>query len=180
MKPPACTNPQHPAGRSKDMLFLEEKDSAYVFACAGCKDVNKKLSVQVVTSAAMKRAVRGQLKAQGKLMTGPPVMREPQMRRQRRKIPVIWDSGKRRSVDGRYELVLYRELGNGDLQVQMAVNGKLAPMMDDHIASREEYPSDTAYFARVAESSELMIHLYGDARNPLSEAEVQQRQTETY
>ena len=163
------------------MMFLEEKDGVYVFGCQGCKDVNKRLSVRMVSSAAMKRAVRGQLRKEGRLLTGPPPVRHPQMQGQRRTRAISeWDAEHRRSKDGRYELVQYRTLSDGNIQVQMAVDGKLAPMMDDHIASREEYPSDVAYFSRVAESSELMIHLYGDARHPLSDDEIQQRQQMTF
>jgi len=178
-KLPECRNPQHPFGMPKQMIFLEEKDNALVFACQACKDVNRKLSVQIITTTAYKRAVRKQLQAQGHLMTKPPEIRHPQMR-QAPKYRMEWDEERRRSKDGRFELVTYRNLGNGDLQVQMAVDGVLAPMMDDHIASREKYPTDREYFARIAESSELMIHLYGDARQPLSEEEVQQRQQQAF
>jgi hypothetical protein len=177
MKTPMCRNPQHPLGRDKTMFFLEEREGAYVFACQACKDVNRKMSIQVFTKPALKRMVRDTLRSEGRLLRMPPPVRKPQMCRQRHK-RIEWDG--RRSTDGRYELILYRTLGNGDLQVQMAIDGNLCPMMDDHIASREEYPDDSSYFSRVAESSELMLHLYGDARNPLSEDEIRQRQQMTF
>jgi hypothetical protein len=178
-KLPECRNPQHPAGMPKQMIFLEEKDNALVFACQACKDVNRKLSVQIVTTQAYKRVVHQQLKAQGRLMTKPPEIRRPQMCAPP-KMRMEWDSDHRRSKDGKYELVTYRDLGEGNLQIQMAVDGVLAPMMDDHIASREQYPTDQEYFTRLAQASELMIHLYGDARSPLSEDEVQQRQQQGF
>jgi len=77
-------------------------------------------------------------------------------------------------------LVVYRDLGDGDLQIQMAIDGVLAPMMDDHKQTRERFNSDKEYFAHVARQSELLIHLYGDARNPLPEEEVLRRSQEAF
>jgi hypothetical protein len=91
-----------------------------------------------------------------------------------------WDSEHNRTKDGKYELVEYRQLGNGAVQIQMAVGGKLCPQMDDHIASREEFRTEEAYWRRVARGSETMLHLYGDPRNPLSPEESAQREKETY
>jgi len=162
-----------------EMRFLEEQGGVNVYACQVCKDVNKKLSVQMVSSAALKKMTRDKLRAEGRLMTEKPKTINPQMQGQKKQL-IEWDDRNRRSKDGKYELVVYRDMGFGELQVQMAVNGVLAPMMDDHIASREQYQTDQQYFSRLAESSELMIHLYGDARYPLSEQEVQQRQQMTY
>lgn len=65
------------------------------------------------------------------------------------------------------DLVHYRNLGNGDLQIQVAVKGSLAPMIDDHVSSRERYSSDEEYFAWIGRQSEALIHVLGDARNPL-------------
>jgi hypothetical protein len=181
MNVPKCKNPQHPLGAPMEMRFLEEQGGVNVYACQACKDINKKLSVQMVSSAALKKMTRDNLRQQGRLMTEKPKPIAPQMRGGPQKQPLIeWDAQRRRSKDGRYELVMFRDLGHGDIQVQMAVDGKLAPMMDDHIASREQYKTDQQYFSRLAQSSELMIHLYGDARTPLSEDEVQQRQHMTY
>lgn len=80
----------------------------------------------------------------------------------------------------KYELVVYRDLGDGDLQIQMAINGTLAPMIDDHKRSLERFNSDNEYFAHVARQSELLIHLYGDARYPLPESEVLRRSQEGF
>lgn len=48
---PPCKNPHHPAGvaRDKGMVILQEEDERVVFACVPCKDIEKILSVQVVT-----------------------------------------------------------------------------------------------------------------------------------
>jgi hypothetical protein len=62
----------------------------------------------------------------------------------------------------------------------MAIDGRLCPQMDDHVASREEFPSDEAYWTRVARGSELMLHLYGDPRAPLTPEESAQREQEMY
>jgi len=176
---PDCTNPQHPYGLPRRMQFLQYRDNSYVFGCQACKDVNRKLSVRVMTDQFFKREVRRQLKKEGRLLTAPPQVRSPQMYfNQPRSIG--WDSSHRRSKDGKFELVAYRELSGGNLHIQMAVNGKLAPQMDDHVASREEFRTEEAYWTRVARASELMLHLYGDARNPLTPEESQQREGEMY
>lgn len=65
------------------------------------------------------------------------------------------------------ELVEFRELADGNLQIQLAINGVLAPAIDDHKSHREEFKSDRDYFLRMAQDSRLLIHLYGDARYPL-------------
>jgi hypothetical protein len=174
---PQCKNPQHPIGRSRTMLFLEQKDHCFVFACQACKDMNRKLSVQVLTESSFRQQVRKDLAKQGRLLTEAPPIMQPQMRSAKRP-SIDWQG--RRSRDGKYELVLYKELGEGNLQVQMAIDGRLAPMMDDHIASREEYRTDEQYFTRVAQSSELMLHLYGDARTPLTPEESSRRQGEAF
>ena len=62
----------------------------------------------------------------------------------------------------------------------MAIGGKLAPQMDDHVASREEFRTEEAYWSRVARASELMLHLYGDSRNPLTPEESAQREQQMY
>jgi hypothetical protein len=159
------------------MIYVEQKGDCFVFGCQGCMDVNRVQSIRVVTSDSFKRTVRSELHKQGRLMTEAPEIRKAQMRAPKRQ-KIEWNG--RKSKDGRFELVLYRVLGNGNLQVQMAVDGVLAPMMDDHIASREEYRTDDQYFSRIAESSQLMIHLYGDARNPLTPEQSAERQTMAY
>lgn len=78
------------------------------------------------------------------------------------------------------ELVRYAELGNGDIQVQVAVNGVLAPMIDDHKSTRERYVSDEAYFNFIAKQAEALIHLFGDARNPLPMDLILKRQEEGF
>jgi hypothetical protein len=48
---PPCKNPNHPKGvdRKKSMIVLEENADRVCFACVACKDIEKILSVQVVT-----------------------------------------------------------------------------------------------------------------------------------
>jgi len=79
-KTPLCRNPQHPAGKEKRMIFLEQKGETFVFACQACKDVNKVMSVQVVTSAALKQEIRKQLAREGKILNRPaPIVRRMPM-----------------------------------------------------------------------------------------------------
>ena len=191
---PHCTNPQHPRGMSTRMIFLETKGQSHVFACQACKDVNRKLSVRVMTDSFYKREVRKSLAAQGQVLRGPMqkrkrspfelgLMREMALdaaRAREASQRIEWDSDHRRSKDGKYELVEYKTLGNGTLRIQMAINGKLCPQMDDHIASREEFRTEEAYWTRVARGSELMLHLYGDPRNPLTPEESALREQEVY
>jgi hypothetical protein len=191
---PECTNPQHPAGLPRKMIYLQTKDHAHVFGCQACKDVNKKLSVRVMTDQFFKREVRKTLAAQGQLLRGPMqkrkrspfelgLMREMSLdaaRANARSRTIDWDSEHRRSRDGKYELVEYKELGEGALRIQMAINGKLCPQMDDHVASREEFRNEEEYWSRVARGSELILHLYGDPRNPLTPEESALREQETF
>ena len=177
---PNCDNPQHPAGKPRRMTFLQYRDNAYVFGCQACKDVNRKLSVRVMTDQFFRREVRKQLGKEGKLLTGPPPQRPMQMYGRTAQSSIDWDASSRRSKDGKFELVRYESLGNGNLHIQMAVDGKLAPQMDDHVASREDFRTEEAYWTRVARASELMLHLYGDARAPLTPEESQQREQQMY
>ncbi len=191
---PLCNNPQHPAGLPRRMIYLQTKDQAHVFGCQACRDVNRKLSVRVITDQFYRREVRKSLAASGQLLKGPMrrrerspmelgLMREMSLdaaRRDARSRTIDWDSEHRRSRDGKYELVRYESLGNGSLRIQMAINGKLCPQMDDHVASREEFKTEEAYWSRVARGSELILHLYGDPRNPLTPEESAQRESETY
>jgi len=191
---PLCTNPQHPAGLPRRMIFLQTKDHAHVFGCQACRDVNRKLSVRVMTDQFFQREVRRDLARRGQLLTGPlrsrqrtpqeiGLMREMSLdaKRVRESTRSIqWDSAHRRSRDGKYELVEYRDLGEGAVQIQMAIDGKLCPQMDDHVASREEFSTEEGYWSRVARGSELMLHLYGDPRAPLSPEESAAREQETY
>lgn len=78
------------------------------------------------------------------------------------------------------ELVEYRELMDGHRYVQMAIKGVLAPAIDDHITTRDNFASDTAYFAHLARRSEEFIHLFGSPKSPLSEAEVARRSQEAF
>ena len=147
-----------------------------------------------MTDQFFQREVRKTLAASGQLLRGPVrrrerspmelgLMREMRLdaaRRNARQRSIDWDSDHRRSRDGKYELVEYRELGNGALQIQMAIGGKLAPQMDDHVASREEFSTEEAYWTRVARGSELMLHLYGDARNPLTPEESALREQQDF
>jgi hypothetical protein len=162
------------------MIFLQYKDFSYVFGCQACKDVNRKLSVRVMTDQFYRREVRKQLAGDSRLLTAPPPQRPVRLYGQTAQQGIDWDPASRRSRDGKFELVSYKVLGNGNCQIQMAIGGKLAPQMDDHVASREEFRTEEAYWSRVARASELMLHLYGDARNPLSSEESQQREGEMY
>jgi hypothetical protein len=177
---PLCSNPQHPAGMPRKMIYLQTKDYAHVFGCQACRDVNHKLSVRVMTDSFYRREVRKQLAAEGRLLTAPPPQRPVQLYGQTAQQSIGWDPAARRSKDGKFELVEYKELGNGDVRIQMAINGKLCPQMDDHIASREEFRSEEEYWIRVARGSELMLHLYGDPRAPLTPEESKQREQEMY
>ena len=194
---PLCTNPQHPPALPRRMIYLQTKDHAHVFGCQACRDHNHVLSVRVVTDQFYRREVRKQLAARGQLPRGPLRLRPrspyelAQMRelhaeatRQRALANRIdWDfsgSGKPHSRDGKYEVVEYRTLANGAVQIQMAVGGKLCPQMDDHLASREEFRSEEQYWSRVARGSELMLHLYGDPRAPLTPEESARREQETF
>jgi hypothetical protein len=191
---PNCDNPQHPPSMPRRMIFLQYRDNAYVFGCQACRDVNHKLSVRVMTDQFFKREVRKKLASEGRLLQGPVRRRERSMlelglmreisvdaaRRNARARTIDWDSDHRRSRDGKYELVEYKEFGNGALRIQMAINGKLCPQMDDHVASREEFRTEEEYWSRVARGSELILHLYGDPRAPLTPEESAQREMEMY
>lgn len=78
------------------------------------------------------------------------------------------------------ELVEYREGMDGFRHIQLAVDGHLAPAIDDHISTRENFPTDSAYFAHIAKRSREFLHLFGDPRNPLPEQEVQRRLSEPF
>ena len=191
---PHCNNPQHPRGLPRRMIYLQTKDHAHVFGCQACRDVNRKLSVRVMTDQFYKWEVRKTLAASGQLLRGPMqkrkrspyelgLMRELSLdaaRRNEAARRIDWDSEHRRSKDGKYELVEYRDLGNGAVRLQMAIGGKLCPQRDDHVASREEYRTEEAYWTRVARGSETMLHLYGDPRHPLTPEESALREQETF
>lgn len=191
---PLCTNPQHPSALPRRMEFLQYRDHAYVFGCKACKDVNRKLSVRVMTDQFFKRQVRSQLAKENRLLGGPMrkrqrtpgelgLMREMSLDAARARAAsrtIGWDDAARRSRDGKYELVRYERLPDGNLHIQMAVGGKLAPQMDDHVASREEFRTEEAYWTRVARASELMLHLFGDPRAPLTPEESKQREQEVF
>lgn len=176
---PLCTNPQHPPALPRRMIYLQTRDHAHVFGCQACRDVNHKLSIRVMTDQFYRREVRRALAQQGRLLTGPPPQR-PIRYGPAPAQSIGWDSTARRSRDGKYELVSYHSLPNGDLRIQMAIGGKLAPEMDDHVASREEFRTEEQYWTRVARASELMLHLYGDPRAPLTPEESKQREQEMY
>lgn len=78
------------------------------------------------------------------------------------------------------EVVRYADVGDGNLQVQLAVKGVLAPMIDDHKSSRERFSSEEEYIKHMGKQSELLIHLYGDARNPLPMDQILKRQEEGF
>lgn len=177
---PLCDNPQHPASLPRRMVYLQTKDHAHVFGCQACRDVNHRLSVRVMTDQFFKREVRRGLAASGGLLTAPPRTQQPRFFGPTAQSSIGWDPAARRSKDGKYELVRYEQLTDGNVHIQMAINGRLAPQMDDHIASREEFRTEEAYWSRVAHGSELMLHLYGDPRAPLTPEESAQREKEMY
>lgn len=51
MKLPPCKSPNHPKGvpRDRGMIVLEENANRVAFACVPCRDIEKILSVQIVT-----------------------------------------------------------------------------------------------------------------------------------
>ena len=109
---PHCNNPQHPRGLPTRMIYLQTKDHAHVFGCQACKDVNRKLSVRVMTDQFFQREVRKTLAASGQLLRGPVrrrerspmelgLMREMSLdaaRRNARQRSIDWDSDHRRST----------------------------------------------------------------------------------
>lgn len=78
------------------------------------------------------------------------------------------------------QLVEYRYGIDGHRHVQLAINGVLAPAIDDHITTRENFANDKAYFAHLAKRSEEFIHLFGSPKSPLPEAEVARRCAEPF
>jgi hypothetical protein len=179
------------------MTYLQTKDHAHVFGCQACRDVNRKLSVRVMTDQFYQREVRRDLAARGQLLRSAPRRRErtpgelglmremaADAARQRAQATRIdWDfsgGGKPRSRDGKYELIQYHDLGDGAIRLQLAIDGQLAPEMDDHVASREEFRAEEAYWTRVARGSETMLHLYGDARHPLTPEESAAREQQSF
>lgn len=64
------------------------------------------------------------------------------------------------------ELVRYQDLTEGYVSMQFAIEGVLAPSIDDHKSSREKYKTEEEWLRHNAQFSETLIHLYGDARNP--------------
>lgn len=78
------------------------------------------------------------------------------------------------------ELVEYREGIDGHRQVQLAIDGVLAPAIDDHITTRENFASDTEYFSHLARRSKEFIYLFGSPKAPLSQEEVERRCAEPF
>lgn len=50
--------------------------------------------------------------------------------------------------------------------VQVALNGTLAPSMEIHAEAREQYPSEQAWIEYLTRCAESLIAIYGDARHP--------------
>ncbi len=48
--------------------------------------------------------------------------------------------------------------------VQLAINGVLAPSMEVHAAAREKYQDEKSWLQYLTASSETLISVYGDAR----------------
>ena len=78
------------------------------------------------------------------------------------------------------ELVEYRDGIDGHRHVQLAINGVLAPAIDDHVTTRENFADDAAYFAHLAKRSQEFIHLFGSPKSPLSAEEVERRCAEPF
>jgi hypothetical protein len=88
---PLCSNPQHPPGLPRKMIYLQTKDYAHVFGCLACKDVNHKLSVRVMTDSFYRREVRRQLGKEGRLLTAPPLTRQPRFTGPAAQQSIGWD-----------------------------------------------------------------------------------------
>lgn len=50
--------------------------------------------------------------------------------------------------------------------VQVALNGVLAPSMEIHAEAREQYPTEQAWIEYLTRCAESLIAIYGDARHP--------------
>ena len=76
------------------------------------------------------------------------------------------------------ELVTYTPLTDGHIRMQFAINGVLAPSIDDHRSAIDDQfrGDEDAWLTQRAIFSETLIHLFGDARNPLPESIVRERE----
>lgn len=63
------------------------------------------------------------------------------------------------------EIVRYRKDGEY-YDIQIALNGTLAPAMEVHASAREQYTTDALWFDYLERSAQSLIDIYGDARNP--------------
>jgi hypothetical protein len=50
--------------------------------------------------------------------------------------------------------------------VQVALNGTLAPSMEIHAEAREQYPTEQAWIDYLTRCARSLIDIYGDARYP--------------
>lgn len=82
-----------------------------------------------------------------------------------------------RRINDRLELIEYKRVGE-IVQIQLAVNGVLAPMIDDTPETRERFKDDYSYFCHMGWQSETLIHLFGDDRYGISEDEKLRREHE--
>lgn len=64
------------------------------------------------------------------------------------------------------EIIRFRKEGEY-FDVQVAIDGVLAPAMEIHASSREQYREEQEFLDYIARSAQTMIDLYGDARHPL-------------
>lgn len=65
------------------------------------------------------------------------------------------------------QLEIVRCSKNGPyFDVQVALDGVLAPSMEIHAEAREQYPTETAWIDYLTRCAESLIAIYGDARHP--------------
>lgn len=67
----------------------------------------------------------------------------------------------------RLEIIKHIDRGFGTIEVQVAVDGRLAIPMDIHRSVRDFYPTEDEWFNYLTQSGETMLDVYGDARYPL-------------
>lgn len=63
------------------------------------------------------------------------------------------------------EIIRLRKEGEY-FDVQVAIDGVLAPSMEVHASAREKYREEASWLEYLCRSAQTMIDLYGDARYP--------------
>jgi len=67
--------------------------------------------------------------------------------------------------DHKLEIIHHRDMGD-EIEVQVAVDGKLSLPMDIHKSVRDAHPTEDEWLDYLTHSGETMIEVYGDARYP--------------